>query len=544
MPRLILVLVFLFTLPVWGLANPTDSLRLEKRGQITYIIHRVVKGENISSICSKYGIVEAQIYSHNPIIINEVYPGQLVKVPVAATKYGQVEGPEVKPLTTSKLPLAQTLPKPKYSPTLHKDIKEHDEVQLNPGVVDYEPGKAEVKLTSANPDVVINEKDDTLFPLLPSGKRAAGYRTFVASSPQTVEQVGNTFSVDPKDIIEVNKLTNYRLKAGQKIQIPVYESTTPVAKSVAPVVKDTAKSVVPAIASAPKQEPQGDTAKMQATAKAKPIDTVANRVKTLIANEPITIPTTNTLEYSKEDAASKAKTREEFDEYIPEWSYLDSSDIHLDGGVYKVFSYKDDKFFRDPHALAMAEENAIEVSNIHQRNGYGNKQYTHLVERGETLQSIARRYKVSATDLINWNGLIAYKVRVGQELIVNNARAEVSPYVRTTVSQPKIPANKVLKKKIVFGMAYYDNTKSVKGVYMNGVPAGKFVYVVNKEKFTETFAQVLGPLPPKMPKNTVIYLDKDTARKLKVDTESARVEIEVGLLEDEAKEQEEVTTDK
>ena len=52
----------------------------------------------------------------------------------------------------------------------------------------------------------------------------------------------------------------------------------------------------------------------------------------------------------------------------------------------------------------------------------------HVVERGETLYSLGRRYKVSIQDLKSWNGLSRSSIRSGDVLIIWTPRASVEAH--------------------------------------------------------------------------------------------------------------------
>ena len=48
----------------------------------------------------------------------------------------------------------------------------------------------------------------------------------------------------------------------------------------------------------------------------------------------------------------------------------------------------------------------------------------HIVEAGETMYGISRKYKVKVTDIMDWNGLQSFDIEVGQRLIVGKASEE------------------------------------------------------------------------------------------------------------------------
>ena len=214
--------------------------------------------------------------------------------------------------------------------------------------------------------------------------------------------------------------------------------------------------------------------------------------------------------------------------------HLDTAYIHPDGVVYKLFDYRQMDYQFDTKILRIAEENAIEVPNVEQRAGYGNKKTVHVVKREESLQSIAQKYRVSATDIINWNGLLNYRVREGQELVINSERANISPYQRTVVAQKPAAEEQVFVEKTIKGFAYYDAKKTFKGVYVNGVDKGKFITLQNRDTYKKTIARVIGPLPAGLPEGTIVLIDQITAKELEVENEKVYIQIWINAVTEES----------
>ena len=107
-----LLVIFLFSISTLVSARPLDSLRLELKQGKKFIVYRVLKGEKIEDIATKYETEESTLLSMNPLIQTEVKPGQIIKIPLNVDKYGDVTVPEVKPIEYLALPLASFLPPP------------------------------------------------------------------------------------------------------------------------------------------------------------------------------------------------------------------------------------------------------------------------------------------------------------------------------------------------------------------------------------------------------------------------------------------------
>jgi len=532
-------------------AKPLDSLRLELRGAKKFIVHRVVKGDGIQTMAARYGVSEAEILSNNPLIIEEVFPGQIVKIPINESKYGNVNVPPVKSLAPSNLPLAKTVTP---STTYAEKPAPKSEAAEDRVVLDMPASKADANSTE--------------------------YKIYVVASPQTVYQLADIFAVEPADIIALNSLKSNNLKEGQKVKVPypaappvvakeepqkpkpiIVEPKPPVpaveiAKAPAPridVVRDIpkreepkkniepepekliAKLPEPLPKSTPKIEPKlGLLPKAPIEMKAasipveKPAKIVEPEAKPIVKKgvQKSALPMFN------EDSLKLASLKKQRN--MAQLMKMDSEYVHPKGIAYRVFDYKETDYNYDLFSTLTAEENAIVVPNTHQTAGAGDAFKTHVVKKDETLQQIAQKYKVSATDIINWNGLLTYRVRAGQELTINSTRADVSPYVRTLpknkLPQPK-PGEDIIGYEKVSGLAKYNGKQDYTlGVYTNATDKGKFVYIVNRDNFKEHFARVLGPLPKGTPKEVVIILDPQSAEQLGISNSMMRVFVYFGLV--------------
>ncbi|MCG9879143.1 MAG: LysM peptidoglycan-binding domain-containing protein [Bacteroidia bacterium] len=539
----------LISIGVWAFVHPTDSIRLEMRGAKKFIVHRVIKGDALPNLASKYSVSEAEILSNNPLVADKIYPGQILKIPINETKYGAVTVPPVQSLTPSKLPLAKTLPPPATVIAEKKEVKS-SAIGEDPIEVPTLPSKEE-----------LNSKE---------------YKIYVVASPQTVNQLAAAFSVEPEAIIELNQLKNYNLKEGQKVKIPnekVKTQTAKVSSEPKTPVAETNKIDKPQVVSTI----DSDSAKLaNATLKSK----VKEKKEVVIAkiNESKTIENPDSLKETSVNEKSKlekklassglvsepkqepkttansplaAKMESKKAEVVVNQDSLmmadlkkrrkmdmlrmmDSNYIHPKGVAYRVFDYTETDYSYDLFSTLTAEENAIEVPSTNQSAGVGDVQKTHVVRKDETLQGIAKKYKVRVTDIINWNGLLTYRVRAGQELVINSKRADVSPYVRTlpqTMQKKSTSSEDIVGLEKVAGLAKYIEKQSfTRGVYTNAAEKGRFVYIVNRDNFKEHFARVIGPLPKGTPDDVVVLLDPQSAEELGIGKSMMRVFVYFGIV--------------
>ncbi len=555
-------LLALFILTVFfAWANPKDSVRLELRDGQKYIVHRVENAESISSLAIRYGIDEAQLLSANPLISDKVYPGQVIRIPVNANKYGNVTVPAVVPLTDSKLPLAKSLP---------KETNELEKANVT---------AAKVPVIEAAVQAPTKTPTPTQDPaLMVSG---IDYHTYVAASPTNVQRLADLFFMQPSDIIAINNLKNKNIKEGQKVRIPIYPlskveqvAAAPEPKPIPPIAIAKApepiaipkaepvieKSVAPPvnIYNQAQHRPEVKLAKqtpvVKNTPKVKPVvdSLLQNKTTTVVAAKPhaekpiikpqpiaiVAAPAPAQIQ-AKMEKPSIAATSDSMlmvvvkkQKRFEELTRLDSQYVIANEGSYKVFDYKSTSEQPDAFSTILAEENTVSVNSIDQSKGAGNKNTTHVVKLGETIDIIARKYKINNSDIINWNGLVNYRVREGQELVINAERANISPYERTLPENSKKPVVTDIKIESIEGIAVYDSRKITRGVYANNIEKGKFVYIINKDNFREDVARVIGPLPKGTPPNVIVILDQETAIELGVERSQVNIELYFGIISD------------
>jgi len=495
-------LFFLFCLQ--SFSSPTDSLRLESKNGKKFIVHRVIKSESLSSISKKYGVNESEVLSNNQLLIAKVYEGQVLKIPVNESKYGAVAVAPVKPMADSKLPLAKTLP------TLEEKTAKKSEPIIKEEPVKVSP--VEVPTTS---------KQTELTPA--ANKIEKSFKVYVVASPQTVQHLSESFEVNAADVIALNELKNYNLKEGQKIKIPMDNSPAIAKAEIKPTIKAVVKEDLPPV-----------------NPKPAPVTIVAVKP---VANTTYVKPAITSIKPQESKEEKKAKYETLSNKIVDtaavfalrkskreaDFARLDSMYTHPDGVAYKAFDYRQTDYQFDLYSMRLAEANAIEVPTTNQSKGYGDKNTTHCVKMGETLASIAKKYKITTTDIINWNGLTAYRVKVGQDLVINAARGDISPYVRTIANQVKMQGETAIVYENIHGLAQFDSrVAQVRGVYANNIEKGKFVYIVNKDKYREDFAIVIGPLPKGTPKEVIVIVDAETAKELAIEKSWVNVELYYG----------------
>lgn len=75
------------------------------------------------------------------------------------------------------------------------------------------------------------------------------------------------------------------------------------------------------------------------------------------------------------------------------------------------------------------------------------KKASHIVKRGETLQSISRKYKIQLTDLKRWNHLRKSTIKRGQKLVILKEVKEVVHPKKERIASLEQPERKVKKER-------------------------------------------------------------------------------------------------
>ena len=178
------------------------------------------------------------------------------------------------------------------------------------------------------------------------------------------------------------------------------------------------------------------------------------------------------------------------------------------------------------------------INEVHANANAGDTKvnYTHLVKEGETLESIAKKYKISPSDIANWNNLYQNRVRVGQDLIVNLARARkpylainsVSPENQTVIK--KAEGNDRVKYVEEKGLCLLNNDNII-GVYHANIPVGTLVLITSTENYKKLYVRITGTLNNSSDKNVIIQIDKNIAKQLAFNSELSNVFISYSLVE-------------
>lgn len=406
----------------------------------------------------------------------------------------------------------------------------------------------------------------------------ADFQTYVVGNAQSVQQLAATLKQDPNYLKSINDLSSDRLWKGQHLLIP--KGAAPVQQQerlTAAQKTERRDSSANAIKNAWAQVKADEPFQNKETEQAEPSSTSPAQSNSLTGNTGSSSASANATtedenglvdksgkepvpaEPQKQDPADIGLARRRYNTSIQTGQHavedreLDTSLVsHYDGidkmglrfkndfalyennaVTYSAVDFRDQRLVVDEWAVDAADSNALYIQPSANRSGKGDKNTTHVVKEGETLLSIAKKYGVTQSDIINWNGLLKYRLRVGQELVVNDARGSLAYYERALTQKQKAVKNLEVDGITDQGLAYYDPKKKLKGVLMNNLPKGKWVEIQSLEKFLKITVQVAGPLPQNAPKDCLLMLDEKTATALETNNKQTIVKISFGKVDNE-----------
>jgi LysM repeat protein len=179
----------------------------------------------------------------------------------------------------------------------------------------------------------------------------------------------------------------------------------------------------------------------------------------------------------------------------------------------------------------------MNLNEVHANSNPGEtkESYTHLVLPGEKIETIAKKYKISINDIANWNNLYQNRIRVGQDLIVNAARAR-KPYLalnsidnKTIGAIKKTDKSSQVKNTVEKGLCLFKDDKFI-GIAHKSLPIGTLVLITSTENFKKIYARITSILENSN-EGVIIQVDKTLAKQLAFNSELTNVIINYALVE-------------
>ena len=85
MKKLLLLVVYLALNCALADAQNRDSAPIIKIGDKNYYIHTIESGQTVSSISRQYNVLPRTIIAENPMAVEILRPGQILKIPVQSS---------------------------------------------------------------------------------------------------------------------------------------------------------------------------------------------------------------------------------------------------------------------------------------------------------------------------------------------------------------------------------------------------------------------------------------------------------------------------
>lgn len=296
-----------------------------------------------------------------------------------------------------------------------------------------------------------------------------------ASSSETIEMLADRYSVSSKKIKDANNLTSTKLRNKQSVKIPVNE----------------------------------------------------NQLSRLIVENNKEISNKEKQE-TKSAAASSIVTN------TPKVSNINDSSRYTWGD--KIYLTEED--MSKLKKKAEAEAKILAIAEVHANGGGSTSEgYTHPVMKGETIESIAKKYNVTTSDIVNWNGLYDYRVREGLELIVNAKRARKPYFALNSANAEQVKTMKANDNSSLVedvyeqGLCLYSADAKIKGILHKTAPVGTLIMIENDDNFKKRFFTTTGVLRDSSMNDIIIQIDDETAKQLDIQNPLTNVKLRFGLLQ-------------
>lgn len=181
----------------------------------------------------------------------------------------------------------------------------------------------------------------------------------------------------------------------------------------------------------------------------------------------------------------------------------------------------------DSVKTALADSNRVDEAHANAQSQEVQKVYTHIVSNGETINSISKKYKITAAQLTKWNGLKSTKLIPNQVLIVDE-NVVAKPYVRMNGTEAQLPLatqNVELARADIIeqtGLAAIGETMQVAHA---DAPVGTIIKVINLDNNLQCLVKVTDKIDATKFENFIITFGKEAQQKLKADGATVRIKI-------------------
>ena len=339
--------------------------------------YKVKRGDNLGEIASKFGVTVSEIKSWNRLKSNNAPRGKNLKIETTESVVVKVKH-SVKPENI----LVKNLT-PVVNDSVVKPEKPKDEAILV--AKNQEPIKTEIAKASPEKEIIKYEKVISYKDVTKSYKVKKG---------DNLSEIADKFNVAASDIKKWNKLKGNSVAKGKTLKIITNEKVVTTIKK-KEFVKQPENVVV---------NNQKTTISVKEVAEFKSENSNKNQSETLI------------YKVKKGDNINDVAAQLEVSvKDLKTWNNLKNNNISGKKLKYSIAQNNTDTSKNNKSETIIASENKDSKSE-------------HVVVKGDNLNTISRKYKVTIDDLKKWNYLDNNNISLGTKLIIANPKIESSIY--------------------------------------------------------------------------------------------------------------------
>ncbi|HPH62178.1 MAG TPA: LysM peptidoglycan-binding domain-containing protein [Paludibacteraceae bacterium] len=400
-------------------ANPGTEKGLTKGSVILipvhdeYTFHKVAKGETVYSLKNKYNTTSEELYKLNPTLKSEgLKVGSEIKIPkLAQTSNTNKEANKI--TSSDKAPIKKET-KPGYTSHVVKKeetlssisraygVSTEEIIRLNPDAKDgVKTGKTLIIPPVHKNTAVVAETKPTAAPVVPE-KRKTLYRTHKVQKKETLFSICQQYNVSQEDVVKLNPGVGQELEEGKILIIPGDPNQAALAPS---------SNKMNRAHKVQKKETLFSICQQYGVSKEEVIKLNPGVDLELVVGRVLTIPAaSNTSSASESDKViyriHKVKKKETLFSISQDYNVTPEEIVKLNPGADKKLK-KNMVLTIPPVHVETSETASVEKH-------YG----THIVQKGETIFSIAKRYGISNEDIIKNNSDVEKDLNEGRVLLI------------------------------------------------------------------------------------------------------------------------------
>jgi LysM repeat protein len=456
----------------------------EKKGTSTLAVYKIGTGDNIDDLAKHYNCTVEEIISQNNLVSSTLIPGKIIRIPV---KKSAIESN-----TNKKTAFVSTSKNETKKAVIDTLLKTKNNVYIPEVDTNKVLAIAKKQLTNKNnSDSVQNQTSNkpkifgtALRTEIKGNKTLTIYKT---GSGDNINSLAQYFNSSVNGIQTQNNIINNKLLPGKILKIW--------SKNIDTLKEETIEKNI---------QVEKSIESNKITIKTKKNETVSGKKNTLDANHIAKIEPKNKASKNNFGNLSTDKIIES------EESVLNNTQ-------------------------EISKE--INANELHANTNVGDTKvgFTHSVLAGETIELIAKKYKISISDIANWNNLNQNKIRVGQELIVNFKRANL-PYLLANSMSPELTkklknTDKTASVKFVEekGLCFLSDEKFM-GIAHRNAPVGTLLLLTSTENYKKIYVRVTSVLANSNA-DVIIQVDKHTAKEMAFNSSLTNVLLSYSTIE-------------